>query len=409
MKLRHVKSHSERLRRIKLAICSLAAQCLLVASTQAQTDAQPVGAQGRIKSGDAVTTALPISICESARLARERNSPAAPGLEAQCNAQPIEINGLAARGETIVSKDPLAVALLQQHSGEHDHFGFLVGMAAAEGHTEPGPGKNRIRGKLAEDEHFGFDEAVSFSLIRNKNAALVDTATAITATDPRLARLRTMDADPLYWLGFDIATGLFGDPAKGAAGNTQTGPGSQKIRDSMSPAGKRGFNAAVDLHLSRDYLTRKPSAEEIAQTAAYANRDVLNQVESLISGFRENNGLEAVTLDPALIQIATDHANRMVQADHLVYALPDEGNLQQRLIAGKFNGTKAVEILHGGSKTAIMPEVFNAWVNNSQQYKKLLTAGVSRIGIYVAYSPPGKEFETYWSMVLGEPSPERSP
>ena len=58
-----------------------------------------------------------------------------------------------------------------------------------------------------------------------------------------------MDPDPRYWLGFDIATGIFGDPALGAQGNTQSGPGSLGIRDALSPASKRGFNAAMELLL----------------------------------------------------------------------------------------------------------------------------------------------------------------
>jgi hypothetical protein len=54
-----------------------------------------------------------------------------------------------------------------------------------------------------------------------------------------------------YRLGFDIATGIFGNPALGAQGNTAWGPGSQKIRDSLSPAGQRGFNASVKFHLGQ--------------------------------------------------------------------------------------------------------------------------------------------------------------
>ena len=34
----------------------------------------------------------------------------------------------------------------------------------------------------------------------------------------------------LFLLGYDIATGIFGDPALGARGNTLTGPGSLGIR-----------------------------------------------------------------------------------------------------------------------------------------------------------------------------------
>ena len=56
-----------------------------------------------------------------------------------------------------------------------------------------------------------------------------------------------------YKLGFDIASGLFGDPAMGAAGNTLMGPGSEKIRDSLSDAGQRGFDASVAFHQARDY------------------------------------------------------------------------------------------------------------------------------------------------------------
>ena len=60
-------------------------------------------------------------------------------------------------------------------------------------------------------------------------------------------------ADPDYQRGFDIASGLFGDPALGAQGNTATGPGSMGIRNSLSAAGQRGFNASVAFHLAHDY------------------------------------------------------------------------------------------------------------------------------------------------------------
>ena len=82
-------------------------------------------------------------------------------------------------------------------------------------------------------------------------AAYAATGAAIAEKDPHVATARTVEADAQYALGFDIATGIFGDPALGAKGNTATGPGSLKIRDSLSAAGQNGFNAAVKLHLSR--------------------------------------------------------------------------------------------------------------------------------------------------------------
>jgi hypothetical protein len=47
---------------------------------------------------------------------------------------------------------------------------------------------------------------------------------------------------------FDIATGLFGDAALGAQGDTATVPGSVMIRDGLGTPAQRGFNASVALH-----------------------------------------------------------------------------------------------------------------------------------------------------------------
>ena len=57
----------------------------------------------------------------------------------------------------------------------------------------------------------------------------------------------------MHRLGFDIATGIFGDPALGALGNTAKGPGSLKIRDGLSLAAREGFDSSMAFHLSRDY------------------------------------------------------------------------------------------------------------------------------------------------------------
>jgi hypothetical protein len=85
------------------------------------------------------------------------------------------------------------------------------------------------------------------------NAELAAKGAAIAQVDPIVAAGRAAEADVLYRQGFDIATGIFGDPALGANGNTAAGPGSQGIRNSLSAAGQRGFDASVKLHLSRNY------------------------------------------------------------------------------------------------------------------------------------------------------------
>jgi len=160
---------------------------------------------------------------------------------------------LAAKGEAIANEDPLAVELRNQQPEGRARNGFDIGMAAAEGQTAPGPGKDRIRDSLTLSGQIGFNAAVAFSLERNKYAARAAKGAEIAAADPVVAEARNSEVDVFYRLGFDIATAIFGDPAQGAQGNTATGPGSLGIRDSLSAAGQRGFNASVKLHLSRNY------------------------------------------------------------------------------------------------------------------------------------------------------------
>jgi hypothetical protein len=129
------------------------------------------------------TSSLPVapnhwtrSICAAARDARTRNSPAAPGLERQCEAQPapapIDYPSLIAKGQAIADRDPLAVELRAQQIDDPSRVGFDIGMAIAETDSDFGPGKQRIHDSLQVDEQAGFRAAVDYSLARNKNAEL---------------------------------------------------------------------------------------------------------------------------------------------------------------------------------------------------------------------------------------------
>lgn len=164
-----------------------------------------------------------------------------------------EISDLAQQGQMLVRQDPRAAELFRRQGEHAGQFGFDVGMGVAKGNTLPGPGKDNVGSKLSPAEKQGFDIAVSYSLERNSNAHLAAVGAKIARLDPDVQEARTADRDVFYWLGFDIATGIFGDPKLGALGNTATGPGSLKIRDSLDPVAQRGFNDAVTFHLNRAY------------------------------------------------------------------------------------------------------------------------------------------------------------
>lgn len=235
------------------AAAGLEAQC------RAQRAAQPPVALGKVPNTP--SSAAPASICDAAASARARNSPAAPGLEAQCRARggpapvadPVAATDeLAARGEAIANSDSRLTAL-RELQPESLRRGFDIGIAATEGHTAWGPGKQRLLDSLGPEDREGFRIAAFFAMDRNRNSELAAVGFAISEADPEVAAARSGESDPRYWLGFDIASGLFGDPAQGAKGNTATGPGSLGIRDALSAEAQSGFNASVNLHLARQY------------------------------------------------------------------------------------------------------------------------------------------------------------
>lgn len=162
-----------------------------------------------------------------------------------------DLDALAAKGEAIANADPLSSELRNQVSEGPSRRGFYIGMAVAEGQTLPGPGKDRLGNSLIPAEREGFKTAVSFSVDRNRNADLAKKGAVIATMDPTVAEARTVVKDVLYWLGFDIATGIFGDPALGAQGKTAKGPGSLGIRDLLSDRAKSGFNASMEFHLRK--------------------------------------------------------------------------------------------------------------------------------------------------------------
>jgi hypothetical protein len=101
-------------------------------------------------------------VCDLAKLMREQNKAFAVQ-QVQCNLE------LEARGLVLASDYPWARLLRSELPEGSARRGFYIGLAAAEGQTEDGPGKQGIRASLLPTEQSGFDVAVSRSLQRNKN------------------------------------------------------------------------------------------------------------------------------------------------------------------------------------------------------------------------------------------------
>jgi uncharacterized protein YkwD len=123
---------------------------------------------------------------------------------------------------------------------------------------------------------------------------------------------------------------------------------------------------------------------------------------SMISGYRANNGLIAVSIDPELMKLADAQARAMAARDKLDhYVIRDFG---ERLKIAGYTYKAAAENIGAGYHT--LAEAFSGWRDSPPHRENMLLAGASRIGIAAAYSPKSK-FRVYWALILAAPGDKR--
>lgn len=167
-------------------------------------------------------------------------------------------DALDARGDVAVGRDARAVQIRRDLPDAASRRGFNIAFGNSGDDSLPGPGKDRLRDSLPGPERQGFATAVSYFLVRNSNPGLVAAGEAIAKATNEVAEARQLGTDGFFWLGFDLATGLYGDPALKGQGitNPVPGPGQTKVRESLNDRGKQGFDASRTLHLGPPPLKR---------------------------------------------------------------------------------------------------------------------------------------------------------
>ena len=125
--------------------------------------------------------------------------------------------------------------------------------------------------------------------------------------------------------------------------------------------------------------------------------------QSMISGYRSNNGLGAVVLDPDLMKLAEEHSRNMAARDKLDH---DVGKgFAQRIRGGRFDAKVAVENISAGYHT--LAEAFSGWRDSPPHRANMLNKGVTRMGIAAIYSPKSK-YKVFWTLILAAPDEKRS-
>ena len=141
-----------------------------------------------------------------------------------------------------------------------------------------------------------------------------------------------------------------------------------------------------------------PPAPEPTFYADLAKPDAVVDAEaaqSMISGYRGNNGLSPLTVDPELMRLASEQAHAMAAHDKMDH---DIGRpFQERIRASSFRGAVAVENISAGYHT--LAEAFSGWRDSPPHRANMLNAGVTRMGIAAVYAPKSK-YKVFWALIL---------
>ena len=125
--------------------------------------------------------------------------------------------------------------------------------------------------------------------------------------------------------------------------------------------------------------------------------------QSMISGYRGNNGLGALTIDPDLMKLAEEHSRTMAARDKLDHDVGKAFN--QRIRGARVDAKIAVENVSAGYHT--LAEAFSGWRDSPPHRANMLNKGVTRMGIAAVYSPKSK-YKVFWTLILAAPDEKRS-
>ena len=123
---------------------------------------------------------------------------------------------------------------------------------------------------------------------------------------------------------------------------------------------------------------------------------------SMISGYRTNNGLSSVLVDPELMKLAQAQAQAMAARDKIEHNVLRDFNARMR--SSGFDAKVATENIGAGYHT--LAQAFSGWRDSPPHRKNMLAPGATHIGIATAYAPQSK-YQVFWALILAAPDRPR--
>ena len=146
-----------------------------------------------------------------------------------------------------------------------------------------------------------------------------------------------------------------------------------------------------------------PSTEQPAMYLSMANGGATLDAQaaaSMISPYRQNNGLGGVAVDSELMKLAEQQSQVMASRNKLDHDV--KAPLAKRLNASGYPTTLAVENVSAGYHT--LAEAFSGWRDSPPHRANMLKNGVTKLGIAASYAPNTK-YKVFWTLILASSEP----
>jgi uncharacterized protein YkwD len=154
-----------------------------------------------------------------------------------------------------------------------------------------------------------------------------------------------------------------------------------------------GCAADVPIEQPSMYFNMAEGARLDAQAAA-----------TMISLYRNNNGVGSVVIDPELMKVAEGQSQAMASRNRLDHDV--KAPLPKRLQAVGYPATIAVENVSAGYHT--LAEAFSGWRDSPPHRANMLQGGVTKMGIAASYAPNTK-YKVFWTLILASTEPRDTP
>ena len=116
---------------------------------------------------------------------------------------------------------------------------------------------------------------------------------------------------------------------------------------------------------------------------------------SMISQYRQNNGLGGVEVDQDLVKLAEAQAQAMANRNKLDHDV--RAPLAKRLGSAGYPAASAVENISAGYHT--LAEAFSGWRDSPPHKANMLKSGVTKLGIAASYAPNTK-YKVFWTLIM---------